>query len=109
MGSVVHRIIKHDSSSGGGALVQAAEDGDLTTIKSLMEAGVDVKTQDGGNALLSAAEEGHLSVVQLLIDRGIDAKGNYAREARQAAMEGGHQAIADFLAPVKPPPGAPRK
>ncbi len=56
-------------------LIEAAQNGDLPTVKKCLEAGVniDVPSQDsqyGQNALHSAAREGHLGVVQYLIASG---------------------------------------
>ncbi len=55
-------------------LFNAAQSGDLETVKSAIEAGVDVnsKTRYSATALSFAAEKGHLEIVKYLIEHGAD-------------------------------------
>jgi len=51
-------------------LVKAAREGDLATVKRLLDLGTTVEAKDekGWTAILSAAYEGHEDVVALLIE-----------------------------------------
>ena len=56
-------------------MLMAAFDGDLATVKILLDKGVNVNDKDedsGGTALIKAAVMGHLEVVKFLIDKGAD-------------------------------------
>ncbi|HEY8187180.1 MAG TPA: M56 family metallopeptidase [Pyrinomonadaceae bacterium] len=61
-----------DSSRLNRALLEAAEEGDISEITKLLEAGADVNAAiDGdGSPLIVAAREGHIAAVQLLLDKG---------------------------------------
>lgn len=56
------------------ALFQAATDGDLARVRSLLEAGTDPDTPSryGATALTFASDKGHTEVVRLLLERGAD-------------------------------------
>jgi len=55
-------------------LVNAADKGDLATVRSLLEAGEDINARDdeGETALHEAVDEGHLEMVQFLLSKGAD-------------------------------------
>lgn len=57
-----------------GALMVAASKGDLATVKSLVDKGVNVNTQDerGSTPLMEAVWAGHADVVNFLIERKAD-------------------------------------
>lgn len=61
-------------TDGGEKLLQAAQAGDLKTIESLLETGVDVnsKSEYGATALAYACDKGHVEVVKFLISKGAD-------------------------------------
>ncbi len=56
------------------ALWEAARKGDATTVKKLLDEGVDVNTKYryGATALSYACDRGHLEVVKVLLERGAD-------------------------------------
>ncbi len=56
------------------ALMQAAEDGNLSAVKALIAAGAEVnmRNEDAESALILAAEEGHTDIVKVLIEAGAD-------------------------------------
>lgn len=56
------------------ALMQAAEDGNLSAVKALIAAGAEVnmRNEDAESALILAAEEGHTDIVMVLIEAGAD-------------------------------------
>ncbi|EET90084.1 MAG: ankyrin repeat domain-containing protein [Candidatus Micrarchaeales archaeon] len=55
-------------------LVRAAANGNINTVKELLEDGADAnaKTRDGRTALLMAIPGGHLNIVELLVKNGAD-------------------------------------
>lgn len=55
-------------------LIVAADKGDTSTVKQLLESGanVDAKTYEGVTALMYAAQNGHTEVMKLLIDKKAD-------------------------------------
>ena len=56
-------------------LFEAAERGDLSMVRNLLEKGADVESKsspNGDTALVSAAMSGHVSVIQLLLEKGAD-------------------------------------
>jgi bla regulator protein blaR1 len=85
----------------GEALVQAAEDGDLATVRTLLESGVDVNNlQPGdGTALIGAARGGEMEMAEFLIREGADV--NLACDGDGnpliAAAAGGHAYVAKLL------------
>jgi len=58
----------------GSALMQAAKEGNVEKVKSLLAAGIPTDSRDtsGGTALMRASVEGRLEVVKLLLDKGAD-------------------------------------
>jgi len=58
----------------GGALINAAKEGDLKQVQELVDKGADVdaKNDYGKTALMEAADKGHLEVVKLLLNKGAD-------------------------------------
>ncbi|MFC1636429.1 ankyrin repeat domain-containing protein, partial [Planctomycetota bacterium] len=79
----------------------AAWIGDLATIKTFLEEGIDVNKKDARNmnALHYAAREGHKEMVELLLANGaeINAGASYNRTAAQLAMENNHSDIVELL------------
>jgi uncharacterized protein len=75
-------------------LSDAASDGDLSRVKTLIAAKADVnaKRLDGSTALMVASEKGHLEVVQVLITAKVDvnAKRTGGATALIMASQEGH-------------------
>lgn len=74
---LVAAAIAHDDSWRsplGEALVQSAEDGDLGSVRRLLDAGADVNLRHPGDGtpLIGAARGGQLEMAEFLIDRGAD-------------------------------------
>jgi len=84
-------------------LVQAARQGDIETVKSLLDAGADVETRDSkyqSSLLMWAAHEGHTDVLNLLISNGaeIDARKPTGETALWFAAQRGQLATLEILA-----------
>lgn len=74
------------------AFLGAAGGGDLQTIQSLLENGIDVNVKDatfGHTALIMAARRGHLQIIELLLAKGADvnATDNYGNTALRWARK----------------------
>lgn len=86
-----------------GALVNAALDGKLEQVKTLIEKeGVDINVREskiGATALMIASGKGHLEVVQYLINKGADinAKVDSGRTALMMASQMGHLGVVKAL------------
>jgi Ankyrin repeats (3 copies) len=82
-------------------LINAANNGDLASVKALLAKGADVnaKTSYGWTALICASQHGHLEVVQALLAKGADvnAEQNNGRTALDAATAGGHADVIALL------------
>ncbi len=82
-------------------IVVAADKGDLTTVRALLEkgAGVDAPTGDGSTALMAASARGHLPVVQLLLGQGADvnAVNMDGKTALIYAANNGHAKVVEAL------------
>ena len=78
-------------------LIEAAKSGDASTVKALIDGGVDINGTDaeGLNALTAAAEAGNPEIVQTLIAAGADAKAGDADgwTALMSASAAGHVEI----------------
>ena len=78
------------------ALHEEASQGHDTSVRLLLEKGVEVNAQGGcyGSALQAAAMAGHDTIVRLLLQHGanVNAQGGYCGNA-QAAVESDHEAI----------------
>ena len=61
-------------AAGTPALIEAAERGDVETLRRLLTAAADVNARDarGRNAVLAATQGGHVAAARLLIERGAD-------------------------------------
>jgi ankyrin repeat protein/beta-lactamase regulating signal transducer with metallopeptidase domain len=84
------------------SLHQAARDGDLEQVKSLISRGADVNTMDDrlvGTPLHLAAYYAHHDVVEFLISKGADinARNKWNRTAIDEAVDQGHDEIAELL------------
>ena len=79
----------------------AAHIGDLASVKTFLEEGVDVNVRDQRRqtALHIAAREGHKEVVEFLLDHGADVNAgmNLNRTAAGLAMDNDHNDIAELL------------
>ena len=83
-------------------LIQAAYDGDLPAVQTLLEKGADVNakdTTDGVTVLWMAAQEGHTEVVKLLLEKGaeVNARANNGFTALGEAKKKGHKDIVQLL------------
>ncbi|KAI9861440.1 MAG: Ankyrin-2 [Trichoglossum hirsutum] len=95
------------------AFIQAAKAGDISTLESLLDSGIDVnykaiwpnggdKDWNGAPALVLASMYGHLSAIRLLLERGadVDNKNEFplcCMSALLAASTSGHVEIVKFL------------
>ena len=93
-------------------LQQASLDGDLDTVRSLLDAGVDLNADFGAprgwSPLMGAAHRGHLAIVRLLVERGakldaveIDRWGT----ALDLALDADQTEVATYLKSVGTPKG----
>lgn len=82
-------------------LCEAARNGDVDKLKSLIDLGTDFTyfDKDGLTPLMHAAKNGHADVVQLLLDAGApwNALSPSNLSAGDFAMDAGHQAAFDIL------------
>jgi ankyrin repeat protein len=82
-------------------LCEAARNGDIDKLKSLIDSGADSTYFDkvGVTPLMHAAKHGHAEVVQSLLDAGApwNALSPSNRSAGDFAMDAGHQAAVDIL------------
>jgi hypothetical protein len=89
------------SSSASELLVDAAADGELTTVQSMIKRGVpvDARSHDGSTALGLAAATGQTKVVQFLVSKGADinATSLYGDSPLERASENHQQPVRDFL------------
>ena len=72
----VHALTKNEK-----AFIEAAENGDIETVRYLINSEVDIDAQDqeGNTALMLASQNGYFDIVKLLVDNGayIDIKNKY--------------------------------
>jgi ankyrin repeat protein len=82
-------------------LVAAASQGDISTVRSMLEKGyyVDKRNPIGRTALMNAASGGYSEVVRLLLDKGakVNAKSDYDSTAIESAARGGHVEVTNIL------------
>ena len=85
----------------GQALIQAAVQGKLETVKNLLSEGVDVnsKDEDDMTALILASDRGHAEVVKALLDAGadVDAKDKNGSTALKKASMTNHREVVKLL------------
>ena len=91
------------ASHTGEELVQATKKGDTETVKRLLEAGVDVNTEDSkhhSSVLMWAAHEGHTDIMDLLIQNGasVDIRKPSGETALWFAAQKGHLEALKILA-----------
>ena len=85
------------------ALVNAARDGDMKAVKSLLDKGASVNARDedfGTTPLMNAAQYGHTDIVRLLLKKGADANAktnNVGSTALMDAAQHGHTDIVRLL------------
>lgn len=83
------------------SLIDAVQQDDISTIKTLLAKGVDVNAKDnyGATALMYAFQDGHSEIVKTLLDNGADvnAKDNNGKTALMAASLKGHSEIVKTL------------
>ena len=81
--------------------LEAAEEGVLGTLVTLLDAGADIKSTDtyGDTALHLAAREGHDEIVKTLVDRGLDVntRGQNGLTPLMNAAAEGSESIVNFL------------
>lgn len=86
-------------------LMLAAFRGDVSTVKSLLQAGVDVddRDKDGDTALMFAAYRGHTEIVSLLLDYGanIYARARNGWTAKKAAESANKSHIIEMIKSVE--------
>lgn len=82
-------------------LIMAAQEGDLQTIKALLDAGIDVnaKGYSGMTALMHASRNNHVDCVSVLLNAGADVniKNELGRTALKMAQEKGYQSVIILL------------
>jgi uncharacterized protein len=90
------------------ALIAAAERGDVTTLRQLLDGGAAVNQRDarGRNAVLAATQGGHEAAARLLIERGADvnAQDELSDSAFLLAGARGHTGIVRAALGAKPQP-----
>lgn len=71
---IIRKIARRGDRAIGEALIEAAEDGDIEAVTSLLDSGVDVNmvVVGDGTALLAAARGNQLEMVGFLLDRGAE-------------------------------------
>ncbi|MBN2022429.1 MAG: ankyrin repeat domain-containing protein [Pirellulales bacterium] len=83
------------------ALAQAAEDGLLDRVRTLLAAGAspNARSRDGFTALMWAAARGHVDVVNALLQSGaqLDARTRNGRTAVDIALQEGRNDVAALL------------
>ena len=83
------------------ALYEACCNGDVETVKALVNQGVDVNdlTKYHAHPLQAASNEGHTEIVQILLDNGanVNAQSGYYGNALQAAARRGHSSAVQLL------------
>ncbi len=93
--------IKDDDGNEWTALLLAAEDGELPTVRFLVEHGADVNAviEHERTASISAASEGHLHVLDYLLTQGVDLQipSHQNCAALLYAAGGGHNDVVQFL------------
>ena len=81
--------------------LEAAEEGELETLVTLLDAGADIncKDEDGNSALHLAAEEDHDEIVKTLVDRGLDVntRGENGWTPLMHAATEGNESLVNFL------------
>jgi len=87
--------------SDGKVLFSAAEKGDLSKVKKLIEGGynLNIKDEKGNTALMAAAYGGHIHVIELLLNKGADVnmKDNGGVTALMLAAMEGHTEVVRTL------------
>ena len=98
---IVQALLDAGADPNSGALVAAADAGNLEVVKTLLKAGAgSSETGDTESALISAARSGSVEVVKLLVDAGADLNkvnrsGKYIENAYSAAGE--HEEVRAYL------------
>lgn len=65
--------LQEESQNKESALIESVQNGDVTAVKQLLDAGVDPNSKDDElTPLFFAIAKNHLEIVQLLLDRGVD-------------------------------------
>ena len=81
--------------------LQAAQAGDVSTVRMLIKQGIRVNTKEGigGTALIVASEKGHMEVVKTLLEKGVNvnAKRNDGGTALILASQAGHADVVKAL------------
>ena len=77
-------------------LIEAAQNGDLVLVKSLLNQGADIHAQDD-EALFWAGQKGNLEIVKYLVKKGADIQTDNDCALKWAAAEGHLEVIKYFL------------
>ena len=93
--------LMQDEINAKGDLINAAGEGDLSSVKALLDdkADVNAKNNHGGTALMAASSHGHKEIVELLLAKGADV--NYKTDrgytALTSASYNGHKEVVELL------------
>lgn len=93
--------LEHEKRERNSAFIEAAMKGDTETVKSLLEKGVDMNTQDYNDrtALMIAARDGNIDIVKALLAKGVDVnyKNRWDSTALSWAKRSGYTEIIQLI------------
>ena len=98
---VIRQLMSYFPQRREKGLIQAAEDGRLDLVRTLLEAGANPNAKSDGDVtvLMWAAARGHVEVVKVLLESGAqpNARTRKGRTAIEVAMQEGHDDVAAVL------------